>query len=185
MAVVTSSCPRSLYSILYEEKLKRWPCPSCGCYERKQAASMKVGFVSIPLSGHLHHHDSTRTQTTITRQRSPIFRRSRRRTIRSRVSSSDQISRLIYVNSQRFQPLPRLHLAMVTSVSALRSGEPTRLEAGCLNYDLHRSIDDADVWFVYENWRSSEGFDAHMLSEHLISHPSKYRPYQKERGTKQ
>ena len=36
--------------------------------------------------------------------------------------------------------------------------EPTRLEAGCLNYDLHRSVDDADVWFVYENWRSPEGF---------------------------
>ena len=45
--------------------------------------------------------------------------------------------------------------------------EPTRLEAGCLNYDLHRSVDDADVWLVYENWRSPEGFDAHMLSEHL------------------
>ncbi|RZU38765.1 putative quinol monooxygenase [Edaphobacter modestus] len=23
--------------------------------------------------------------------------------------------------------------------------EPTRLEAGCLNYDLHRSVDDADA----------------------------------------
>lgn len=45
--------------------------------------------------------------------------------------------------------------------------EPTRLEAGCLNYDLHRSVDDAEVWFVYENWRSPEGFDAHMRSEHL------------------
>src|SRR5260370_25785125 len=45
--------------------------------------------------------------------------------------------------------------------------EPTRLEAGCLNYDLHRSVDDTDVWFVYENWRSSEGFEAHMLAEHL------------------
>ena len=44
---------------------------------------------------------------------------------------------------------------------------PTRLETGCLNYDLHRSVDDADVWFVYENWRSPEGFDAHMRSEHL------------------
>jgi hypothetical protein len=27
--------------------------------------------------------------------------------------------------------------------------------------------DDADLWFVYENWRSPEGFDAPMLSEHL------------------
>jgi len=82
------------------------------------------------------------------------------------------------------------HRSQISLSSALGAAlaalvEPTRLEAGCLNYDLHRSIDDADVWFVYENWRSSEGFDAHMLSEHLISHPSKYRPYQKERGTKQ
>jgi quinol monooxygenase YgiN len=30
-----------------------------------------------------------------------------------------------------------------------------------------RRLYDADVWFVYENWRSPEGFDAHMLSEHL------------------
>ncbi len=45
--------------------------------------------------------------------------------------------------------------------------EPIRLAAGCLNYDLHRSVDDADVWFVYDNWRSPEGFDAHMVSEHL------------------
>ena len=45
--------------------------------------------------------------------------------------------------------------------------EPPRLEVGCLNYDLHRSVDDADVWLIYENWRSPEGFDAHMLSEHL------------------
>ncbi len=36
--------------------------------------------------------------------------------------------------------------------------KPTRLEAGCLNYDLHRSVDDADVWFVYENWLSPEDF---------------------------
>jgi quinol monooxygenase YgiN len=49
--------------------------------------------------------------------------------------------------------------------------EPTRLEAECLKYDLHRSVDDADVWFVYENWRSPEGFDAHMLSEHLQTFP--------------
>jgi len=33
--------------------------------------------------------------------------------------------------------------------------EPTRLEAGCLNYDLHRSVDDADLWFVYENWKAT------------------------------
>jgi quinol monooxygenase YgiN len=45
--------------------------------------------------------------------------------------------------------------------------EPTRLEAECLNYHLHQSADDLDVWFVYENWRSPEGFDAHMRTTHL------------------
>jgi quinol monooxygenase YgiN len=55
--------------------------------------------------------------------------------------------------------------ALGAALAAL--GEPTRLEAGCLNYDLHRSVDDGDVWFVYENWRSPEGFDAHLLSEHV------------------
>jgi len=45
--------------------------------------------------------------------------------------------------------------------------EPTRGEAGCLNYDLYQSLENAEIWFVYENWRSPEGFDAHMLSEHL------------------
>jgi quinol monooxygenase YgiN len=47
-------------------------------------------------------------------------------------------------------------MSQVTNLAALV--EPGRLEAGCLNYDLHRSVDDADVWFVYENWRSPEGF---------------------------
>jgi quinol monooxygenase YgiN len=57
--------------------------------------------------------------------------------------------------------------------------EPTRLEAGCLNYDLDRSVDDADVWFVYENWRSPEGC-RRRLHDRLIAfsggtHPSARR----------
>jgi quinol monooxygenase YgiN len=47
-------------------------------------------------------------------------------------------------------------MSQVTNLAALV--EPRQLEAGCLNYDLHLSVDDADVWFVYENWRSPEGF---------------------------
>jgi quinol monooxygenase YgiN len=52
--------------------------------------------------------------------------------------------------------------------SALRAlVDPTRAEAECLNYDLHQSIDDSHVWFVYENWRSAEGLEAHMRAPHL------------------
>jgi quinol monooxygenase YgiN len=52
--------------------------------------------------------------------------------------------------------------------SALRAlVDPTRAEAECLSYDLHQSIDDGDVWFVYENWRSAEGLETHMRAPHL------------------
>ncbi|WP_266182130.1 putative quinol monooxygenase [Dyella humicola] len=44
---------------------------------------------------------------------------------------------------------------------------PTRAESERLNYNLHRSLDEADVWLVYENWRSAEGLDAHMKAPHL------------------
>ena len=45
--------------------------------------------------------------------------------------------------------------------------EPTRGEAGCLNYDLHQSLENAEIWFVYESWRSMQDLDSHMKSAHL------------------
>ena len=39
---------------------------------------------------------------------------------------------------------------------------PTRTEEGYINYDLHRSNDDPDVWVLYENWRSSADLEAHF-----------------------
>jgi quinol monooxygenase YgiN len=53
-------------------------------------------------------------------------------------------------------------MSQVTNLAALV--EPTRLEAGCLNYDLHRFVDAADVRFVYETWRSPEGFKSSFSS---------------------
>ena len=31
---------------------------------------------------------------------------------------------------------------------------PARVEPGNINYDLHRSNDDPDVWILYENWKA-------------------------------
>jgi quinol monooxygenase YgiN len=44
---------------------------------------------------------------------------------------------------------------------------PTRGEAGCLNYDLYQSIENAEIWFVYESWCSMQDLDSHMKSVHL------------------
>src|SRR5260370_19062393 len=75
-------------------------------------------------------------------------------------NSMSQVTNLAFFRARRGQSE-----ALGAALAALV--EPTRLEAGCLNYDLHRSVADTDVWFVYENWRSPKRFDAHMLSEHL------------------
>jgi quinol monooxygenase YgiN len=44
---------------------------------------------------------------------------------------------------------------------------PTRQEAGCLRYDIFRSKDDPDAWFVYEDWRSAADFGAHMQTPYV------------------
>jgi len=44
---------------------------------------------------------------------------------------------------------------------------PTRKEEGCLNYDLHQSLDDKALFLFYENWASQEVFDRHLASAHV------------------
>ncbi len=45
--------------------------------------------------------------------------------------------------------------------------EPTRREAGCVQYDLHVDREDARHYFFYENWTSKTELDAHLASPHL------------------
>lgn len=46
---------------------------------------------------------------------------------------------------------------------------PTRQEDGCINYDLHRSVDDPKTFLFYENWTGKQALDVHMASPHLTS----------------
>lgn len=45
--------------------------------------------------------------------------------------------------------------------------EPTRREAGYVNYDLHQSVSDPGLFYFYENWESGEHLDAHLAAPHL------------------
>lgn len=45
--------------------------------------------------------------------------------------------------------------------------EPTRAEAGCLQYDLHQDDDEPTRFLFYENWLSRDQWQAHMDSPHL------------------
>jgi quinol monooxygenase YgiN len=40
--------------------------------------------------------------------------------------------------------------------------EPSRKDAGCVNYDLHRSHDDPASFLFHENWSSREHLNQHL-----------------------
>ena len=48
--------------------------------------------------------------------------------------------------------------------------DTTRQEAGCLQYDLHRSNDDPAHFLFYENWESRELWRQHMDAPHLATY---------------
>jgi len=44
---------------------------------------------------------------------------------------------------------------------------PTRAESGCINYDLHQSVDDPGLFVFYENWTTAAHLDAHLKTAHF------------------
>ncbi len=44
---------------------------------------------------------------------------------------------------------------------------PTRTEEGCINYDLHQSLDHKGQFRFYENWTSKELLQRHLESVHV------------------
>ena len=44
---------------------------------------------------------------------------------------------------------------------------PTRLEDGCINYDLHESAEDPAAFALYENWTSTAHLETHLKAPHL------------------
>ncbi len=45
--------------------------------------------------------------------------------------------------------------------------EASRKDEGCVNYDLHQSVEDPTLFFFHENWASKELWDLHMRSPQL------------------
>lgn len=45
--------------------------------------------------------------------------------------------------------------------------EESRKEDGCLNYDLHRGVDDPNLFVLHETWLSAEHVLAHNQTSHF------------------
>src|SRR5687767_11430265 len=44
---------------------------------------------------------------------------------------------------------------------------PTRAEKGCINYDLHQSTADPQLFLFHENWTTRAALDEHLQQPHL------------------
>jgi quinol monooxygenase YgiN len=44
---------------------------------------------------------------------------------------------------------------------------PTLAEAGCIDYDLHESLNDPALFVFYENWTTAAHLDAHLKTSHF------------------
>ena len=64
-----------------------------------------------------------------------------------------------------FKAKPGLEEKVRDAIMALMP--PTRAEAGCVNYDLHQSVDDKSVFMLYENWVSKKDLDEHLAMPYL------------------
>ena len=60
---------------------------------------------------------------------------------------------------------PGMEVTVKQELSALVG--PTRDEQGCINYDLHQSLDHEGHFRFYENWTSKELLDRHLQAAHV------------------
>ncbi|HXZ11835.1 MAG TPA: putative quinol monooxygenase [Candidatus Sulfotelmatobacter sp.] len=79
------------------------------------------------------------------------------------------------------RPLTEHHIVLLATMRASpdcasklyrllqRVAEPTRAEVGCLAYDVHRSSEDSDLFFVYQLWEDEDTFEAHRHMDHSIA----------------
>ncbi|MEN6591624.1 MAG: putative quinol monooxygenase [Methanobacterium sp.] len=47
--------------------------------------------------------------------------------------------------------------------------ESTRLESGCISYNLYASTEDDDVLMILEQWKNQDVLDSHMQTKHFIA----------------
>jgi quinol monooxygenase YgiN len=45
--------------------------------------------------------------------------------------------------------------------------EPTKAESGCIDYVMHRDLDEPGVYYFYDSWRSQEDLDLHFELPHM------------------
>ncbi len=48
--------------------------------------------------------------------------------------------------------------------------DPTRVEEGCINYDLHQDNENPNLFIFHENWESRELLQKHLANSHIAEY---------------
>ncbi len=52
----------------------------------------------------------------------------------------------------------------------LKSTDISRVQSGCMNYDLHQEIEESDSLQFHKNWENRELRQAYMSDQHLAGY---------------
>jgi len=55
----------------------------------------------------------------------------------------------------------------LVTTELLKIIEPTRQEEGCIQYDLHRDLEDPSILMFYEIWETVDHWRVHDKQEHI------------------
>ena len=75
--------------------------------------------------------------------------------------SKDAVTLIVVLRSKEGQ-----HLLLEAEIRALIT--PTRREEGCLQYDLHHSLDQPSLFMLHEVWATRAHHTAHTKSPHFL-----------------
>jgi quinol monooxygenase YgiN len=90
-------------------------------------------------------------------------RRSRRKSTKPKISKLPKgaVTLIVTLRSKEGQ-----HLLLEAELRALVG--PTRKEEGCMQYDLHRSVDHVGQFLFHEVWETREHHTAHTKTSHFL-----------------
>ncbi len=94
----------------------------------------------------------------------PIKRKSRKKPsfkLKATKLPKDAVTLVVMLRSKEGQ-----HLLLEAEIRALIA--PTRKEEGCLQYDLHHSVDQPSLFLLHEVWATRAHHTAHTKTPHFL-----------------
>jgi quinol monooxygenase YgiN len=81
--------------------------------------------------------------------------------VKPKLKAPDKPFTLVVILKVKEGEVKKFEAAMAKAVKA------SRMEKGCISYDLNRDSEDPMRYQIYERWKSLADLEAHLKSEHL------------------